>query len=125
MYGDGRFMKFKEGSTMDGNLPNLMAWLILSALFLLAVFVIPGLMVRRAVSQVIKIFRKNHSLCSEGFRTIEELGLKPLSFFERLSRFKLLRDYKPYALQAMIQMGMVRLRDHGKVCLLEDRVPHG
>jgi hypothetical protein len=113
MYGDGRFMKFKEGSTMDGNLPNLMAWLILSALFLLAVFVIPGLI------------RKNHSLCSEGFRTIEELGLKPLSFFERLSRFKLLRDYKPYALQAMIQMGMVRLRDHGKVCLLEDRVPHG
>jgi phosphatidylglycerophosphate synthase len=103
---------------MEGNTANLLILLAFMALFLLAAFAIQGLLVRRAAFQVIKIFRKNHSLCSEGYKTIEELGLQPPSFMERMFHFGL-RDFKPFALQALIQAGVVRDTSDGKVCLLD------
>jgi hypothetical protein len=103
---------------MEGNAVNLLFLLVLVAFLLMAVFVVQGLLVRRAAFQVTKIFRENHSLCSQGYKTIDELGLRAPSFTERMFRFGL-RDYKPYALQALIQAGVVRDAPDGKVCLLE------
>ena len=108
---------------MEGNTANLMILLIWAALTLVVAFVVQGLMLRRAAFQVIKIFRNNHSLCSEGYSTIDELGLRAKSFMERLLHFGL-RDYKPYALQALIQAQVVRKNSDGKVCLLENKVKH-
>ena len=104
---------------MDAFYVNLLAWL--SILFILMLgFLIMALMSRRAMRQVLKIFHKTSSLCSQRPKGVEELGLNPPGFVERM--FKL-RDYKPYALQALIQAGIVRKDFTGRVCLLEDKVP--
>jgi hypothetical protein len=113
----------REVNSMEGNTANLVILLIWAVSILLAAFVVQGLMVRRAAFKVIRILRDNHSLCSEGYKTIDELGLRAKSFMERMFRFGL-RDYKPYALQALIRAEIVRSTSDGKVCLLENKVQH-
>jgi hypothetical protein len=98
----------------------LLFWMVLLALFWMGFFVIPRILLRRAISQVISIFRKNHSLCSESPKTVDELGLAPRSLFERF--FKP-RDYKPYGLQLLINAGIVYRTEDGKLCLLEEKLP--
>jgi len=105
---------------MEGNPANLLILMIWAALFLSAAFVVQGLLIRRAVFQAIRIFQDKHSLCSEGSKTIDELGMRAKSFMERMFHFGL-RDYKPYALQALIRAGIVRKTSDGKVCLLENK----
>lgn len=94
-------------------------WVILLMFFWLGFFVIPGFLLRRTISRVISIFRRNHSLCSESPKTVDELGLVPQSLMDGF--FKL-RDYKPYALQFLVKGGVVRETEDGKLCLLEERV---
>jgi len=108
---------------MEGNTANLLILLMLAAFVLLAAFVVQGLLIRRAAFQVIRILRDNQSLCSQGYKTIDELGLRTKSFMERMFHFGL-RDYKPYALQALIQAKIVRSTSGGKVCLLENKTRH-
>lgn len=105
---------------MEGNTANLLILMLWVALFLMASFIVQGLMIRRAAFQVIKIFRDNHCVCSQGYKTIDELGLRAKSFMERMVHFGL-RDYKPYALQALIQAEIVSKTSDGKVCLLENK----
>ncbi len=105
-----------EATTMS----NLLFWMILITLFWVGFFVIPRVMVRRAVLQVLNIFRQSHTLYSEIPKTVEELGLEPRGLTDRLFRS---RDYKPYALQILINSGMVRLTEGGKMCLLENKTP--
>ncbi len=99
---------------------SLLFWLILLAFFWMGLFVIPQLLLRRAIMDVVRIFRHSHSLCSENPKTAEELGLMPQSPMDRLFKS---RDYKPYALQWLIKSGMVRLTGEGKMCLWEDKSP--
>jgi hypothetical protein len=93
-------------------------WVILLALFWLGLFVIPRTLLRRAISQVISIFRRSHALCSESPKTADELGLVPQSL---MNRFFKLRDYKPYALQFLVKAGVVRQTGNGKLCLVDKR----
>lgn len=104
---------------MDPQMANFMALLFIGWLLFLA-FYIPKIMMKRAVLQVIKIFRKSSSLCSQSPKGVEELGLQDPDFVDRL--FKP-RDYKPYALKALIMAGAVRENHDGRVCLLENKVP--
>lgn len=97
------------------NLIIFMILLILTA----AVIVIPGLLVKRAIGQVIRIFRSRHSLCAEGGRTIDELGLTPPDFFQRIGRPK---DYKPFALHVLVDSGIVRVAEDGTLCLSEEKL---
>ncbi|MBI5440007.1 MAG: hypothetical protein HY900_02220 [Deltaproteobacteria bacterium] len=81
--------------------------------------VISASRMKTAVTEVIQVFRQHHSSCSETPRTVDELGLKPRGLFDlRLG----LRDYKPYALKAMIQSGVVRVRNDGSMCLAEEKL---
>ncbi len=108
----------EEVITMETQSSSFIFWGILLALFWLGIFVIPRILLRRAISQVIRIFRGSHSLCSENAKTVDELGLAPPSLTERL--FKP-RDYKPYALQFLIRAGLVRVSGEGRMCLLENK----
>ena len=92
---------------------------ILLTLVWLGLFIIPIYLLRRAIFQVIRIFRINHSLCSEGPKTVEELGLMPVSFMDRFSKP---RDYKPYALQFLLKSGVVRQDQDGFLCLSEEKL---
>jgi len=103
-----------------GHSANLFTILILMGLFFLAALRMQAFLMKRAVSQVVDRFRANHSLCSQGAKTVVELGLQPPNFWQRLCKP---RDYKPYALRMLIQAGAVRLSDNdNKMCLLEQKL---
>ena len=98
---------------------NLLSVSIILLLSLLAALRFQAFLVKRAVTQVVDRFRTNHGLCSQGSKSIDELGLQPPSFLERIYKP---RDYKPYALKMLIKTGAVRLSDDGKMCLFEKKL---
>ncbi len=105
---------------MEPNTSNFLFWLMLLAFFWIGLFVIPRMMLRRAVLEVLNIFRQSHSLCSENPKTVDELGFTSQNLTGGL--FKP-RDYKPYVLQMLIKSGVVRLTGEGKMCLWDDKIP--
>jgi hypothetical protein len=83
------------------------------------VFVIPRWLIRRAARQVIKIFRAQNATESKNARTIDDLGLRPPGMLERMMRR---RDYKPQALNALMQVGVVKVTEDGKLYLSEEKL---
>jgi len=81
--------------------------------------VIPNLLVRRAALQIIKIFREQNATDSKTARTIDELGLRPLSLMQRMTRR---RDYKPHALNALMQAEIIKTTEDGRLYLSEERL---
>ncbi len=100
---------------MDGVVINFLALAVLFLLLLLT-FLLRLYLMRRAVFQVIALLRTRHSSCSETPKTLDELGLRPPDLFARLTGPK---DYKPYALEALIEMDAVRVMPDDRVCLIE------
>ena len=82
-------------------------------------FVIPGWRLKRAIRQVVQIFRKTNATSVKNAKTVDALGLRPLGFFERMLK---LRDYKPYALTVMMSAGVVLQTEDGKVYLSEEKL---
>ena len=103
----------------NGALSNLLLAVILLGAMGLAFFLIPRIMIRRALSQVIRIFRYHHALSPDSAKTAAELGFRPQNF---LDRFLKTRDYKPYALQLLMQAGVIQLTPEGKMCLSEEKL---
>jgi len=83
---------------------------------LLILFLVPNIMLRRAFAQVIGIFLKNNITHERAARTAEELKLNKKSYF--ISQMTT-RDYKPAALNALIENGIVISTDDGKLYLSE------
>jgi len=73
----------------------------------------------RAIFKIIEIFYRNNALSFKNAKTIEELGLPPPDFFQRLTQ---LRDYKPQALKILIKQGTVKRTLNGKLYLLEEKL---
>ena len=91
--------------------------IILILVALAALFFLPQLMIKRAIGQVIKIFRQHNAIGIKNAKTIDELGLRPATFFNRMMKP---RDYRPRALQALISAGIVQGTEDGKLYLSED-----
>ena len=102
---------------MDTNSVLLIVLLIVLAL--LAMFVIPQWRLKRAMRQVIKIFRKHNAIGAKNARTVAELGLKPRDMFERMLKG---RDYRQYALNALMRAEIIKMTDDGKLYLSEDKL---
>jgi len=98
---------------------DVLFWVILVVLFIFFVFVVPQWLLFRSVPKVIRLFRENNAVGPKNAKTIEELGLKPKTMFERMFR---MRDYKPKALQFLIRVTIVELTEEGKVYLDEDKL---
>jgi hypothetical protein len=96
-----------------------MQLVLLIIIFLILLFVIPMTLNKRAVIHVIKKFRKFQAIDAESARTIEELGLNPPTFRERIMRF---RDYKPAALQGLMRVDIIMMTEEGKVFLSEEKL---
>ena len=92
---------------------------VLGVLFIVVVFVVPQWLLVRNVPKVIKIFRENNAVGPKNAKTIEELGLKPKSLFERVLKR---RDYKPKALQFLMRVTIVDFTEEGKVYLDEEKL---
>lgn len=74
---------------------------------------------RRALAAVVHIFREEEALDAGRAKTLEELGLTPQSFIERLYR---VRDYRPYALQLLQGEEVVQETSEGRLYLSEARL---
>lgn len=66
---------------------------------------------------MIAIFRQNSALDKKTARTIDELGLKPRGFTERMFHR---RDFKPHAMDALVKAGIIKGTDDGRLYLAED-----
>jgi hypothetical protein len=85
----------------------------------LGLFIIPRWRLKRALRQVIKIFRRNSALDKTTAKTIDELGLRPRGFVEGMFHG---RDFKPYAMDALVKAGIVKSTDDGRVYLDEEKL---
>jgi hypothetical protein len=74
------------------------------------------LMARHAICRVITIFRQNQANDYQRALPLAYLGLGPRPFLS----FRLLRDYKPWALQTLVQSGIIRMANEGNFYLSED-----
>jgi hypothetical protein len=97
-------------------------WLAIGGLviiFLLVMLFLPSFMINLNVPKVIKILRKHSATRPETAKIPKEMGLAQPSFVERLWK---LRDYKPRALQFLLQYEIVQMTDDGRVFLSEDKL---
>jgi hypothetical protein len=85
-------------------------------MLILGLYVIPRWRLKRAISQVIQIFRQNSALDKKTAKTADELGLQPRRFAEGMLR---LRDFKPYALNALVKAGIIKSTEDGRFYLAE------
>jgi len=92
---------------------------ILFVLLLLAMFIVPQWQLRRAIRQVIRIFREHNATDTKNAKMIDELGLKPRGMMEGMFRG---RDYKKYALSALMKAEIIQRTEEGKLYLSEDRL---
>lgn len=92
--------------------------LIIIGLLALAIL-ISALRSRSAVAAVIKIFRKHQATDPERAKTRTELGLNVPTFTERL--VTPLRDFKPGALQSLIQAEVVAVTEDDRLYLVEEK----
>lgn len=91
---------------------------VMLALIALAFFV-SARMTRRGVSQVLKIFRKQNAIGIQQAKTIDELGLRPPSLLERVSRP---RDYKQNALKILMKSEIVHFTEEGRLYITEEKM---
>ena len=91
--------------------------IIILALLVLAFVVIPRFLIRRAMRQVIRIFREHNATTNKSAKTADELGIKPKSLMEGMFRG---RDYKPSALNLLTNAGIIQDTEDGKLYLSEE-----
>ena len=92
---------------------------IVLLLLLLGLFVLPRLLIKRAVSKVISIFRRNNAIDAGSAKTLDELRLRPRTFMEGM--FKV-RDYKPYAMELLRNAQIIQMTEDDRLYLVEDRI---
>jgi len=92
---------------------------LLIIIFLVVIVVLPMMLNKRAVTQVIQIFRNHGALNPESAKTLQELKLTKPTFKDRMMRF---RDYKPAAVESLIQVGVVQGTEDGRLYLLEEKL---
>jgi hypothetical protein len=93
--------------------------LLLLGLAVLVFFVVPRIRIRRAINQVVAVFECNNALDAWSAKTIDELGLGPRGFLQGIGR---VRDFKPYALQALRRAEVVRETEDGRLYLSQHRL---
>jgi hypothetical protein len=93
--------------------PLAMTIMLMGALWL-SVF-----LTKRAMQRVIGTFCRHNALSFWQAKTIDELGLTPPDFLQRIIH---LRDYKPQALKILIQRGIVNVTRDGKLYLVEKQL---
>jgi hypothetical protein len=92
---------------------------LIFVLLAVALFIIPRWRSKRALRQVIQIFRNSSATDIKNAKTIDELGLRPPTLREEMFRR---RDYKPYALSALIRAEIIQRTEDGRLYLAEDRL---
>lgn len=82
-------------------------------------FFIPPFLNRRAAKQVVRILTKANCFTSETAKTPRSLGLVDRGWIANLGRS---RDYKPRALQTLIELEIVQKTDDDRVFLVKEKL---
>jgi hypothetical protein len=93
--------------------------LLIIILAVLGFIVVPRIRVGRAVKQVVAILERNGALDARSAKTVDELGLRPPGFLQQMLR---MRDFKPYALQILMNADVIRETDGGRLYLSRDKL---
>jgi hypothetical protein len=94
---------------------------IIILLMLVAAFYLLRFFTRRAVRQVVAVFRQQGATNSRRAKTLQELGLVQAPMLQRM--FKP-RDYRPQALQVLAREGVLRVVEGERVYLSEEALIH-
>jgi hypothetical protein len=93
--------------------------IIFTAIMLVIIFVLPQIMLRAAISSVIRTFRQNEAVGPGNARTIDELGLRPKSLIQAVFRGA---QYKTTALMVLRNAGVIDRAEDGKLYLSEENL---
>ena len=92
---------------------------LLVAIMLVAMFFIPQWRGKRAVRQVIQMFRGYSAIDTKSAKAPEDLGFKHRGMLEGLLRG---RDFKQDALRALMRTEIIQATEDGRLYLSEDRL---
>jgi len=92
---------------------------VLVVLLLLAFFILPQWRLRRAIRQVIRILREHNAIGVKNAKMVDELGLRPRRMLEGMFKG---RDYKQYALNALMKAEIILTTEDGRLYLSEDKL---
>ena len=93
--------------------------ILLIIVALVSMLVIPQWLIKRAVPQVIRIFREHNAIDIKNAKTLDELRLRPRGMMQQMFRR---RDYKQYALTALMQADIIQMTEDGKLYLSEEKL---
>ncbi|RJQ70822.1 MAG: hypothetical protein C4519_19630 [Desulfobacteraceae bacterium] len=80
---------------------------------------IPAFLIKRAMAQVVGIFRSHRATEAQSAKSVAELGLKPRAFMDRFGKS---RDYKPTALKFLLRAGVIIETFDKRVYLSEKQI---
>lgn len=95
---------------------DVLVVLAMLAICFVSLIIITTLMTKRAMGQVIRIMRYVGALDEASAKTTTEMGLDPPKLRERMMR---MRDYKPKALNFLLEYKIVRRTEDGRIYLSE------
>lgn len=98
---------------------SILAPILFFIIMIGALFLIPKFMIRRAIRQVVAIFRHYGAMSPDRAKTQIEMGLNPPDFMTRITS---LRDYKPHAVQILMTNGVVVSTEDGKLYINEQKL---
>jgi hypothetical protein len=93
--------------------------ILLTALILIIIFVLPQIMLRRAISSVIRTFRQSKAVGAQNAKTIDELGLRPKSMMQAIFRGT---QYKTTALLVLRNASVIESTEDSKLYLSEENL---
>lgn len=93
--------------------------ILLTALILIFIFVLPQILLRRAISSVIRSFRQSKTVGAQNAKTIDELGLRPKGMMQAIFRGT---QYKTTALMVLRNASIIVRTEDGKLYLSEENL---
>ena len=94
-------------------------FILLGIVFLVVMFVLPQMLIRRAIPSVLKILMEHNATSPKSAKAVDELGLADQTLAQRLWKP---RDYKPRALQLLLSSNIVQMTDEGKLYISEENL---
>jgi len=98
---------------------NAIFIVLILVFMLLVLFIVPQWRLKRAIHQVIRIFREHNAIGIDNSKTMEELGMRSPGMLEKMFRG---RDYKEHALRALIKAAVIQATEDGRLHLSEEKL---
>jgi hypothetical protein len=93
--------------------------ILFTVLLLLLMFVLPQILLRRAITTTIRVFRQSNAAGAQNAKTIDELGLRPKSMPQAIFRGS---QYRITALQVLRNANVIQSTEDGKLYLSEENL---